>query len=62
MKLESVNQAFGHVKMLTIQGMAISTIVNTLKPSKITVAAGNSLMWKHPLNHPIPNRHLCDDG
>jgi len=35
-KLESVNQAFVHVKMLTIQSMPISSIVNSIKPSQIT--------------------------
>jgi len=35
-KLEAVNQAVGHVKTLTIQGMAISSIVNSMKPSQIT--------------------------
>jgi len=35
-KLVSVNQEFRHVKTLTIQGMAISSIVNSMKPSQIT--------------------------
>jgi len=35
-KLETVNQAMGHVKTLTIQGTDISSIVNSMKPSQIT--------------------------
>jgi len=35
LKLQAVNQSLGHVKTLTIQGMAISSIVDSMKPSQI---------------------------